>query len=168
MLHQGNTKSKKENVFKTLERADYRIIPATVIPTDFEFNHVLIQAEQEEGLLEPLKELYLAHFIESLEYSEAQSDRVFGRQIPHILRLHSGIATASFFEEVIRLLKERGYHFINVKEALSDPAFLTEEEYIGPLGLTFIDRVAATQGKEFNPDAYRITRKQIRKQLGIR
>jgi peptidoglycan/xylan/chitin deacetylase (PgdA/CDA1 family) len=36
MLHEGNTESKKENVFKRLDRAGYKIIPATVIPTDYE------------------------------------------------------------------------------------------------------------------------------------
>jgi peptidoglycan/xylan/chitin deacetylase (PgdA/CDA1 family) len=168
MLHEGNSESKKKNLYKRLQNADYKIIQATVIPTDFEFNHVLAQVEEQDGPLESLRELYLEHFLRCLEYSESQSEKVFGSQIAQILRLHMGISTAQFFPDVIRLLKEKGYRFISVAEAMSDPLYSTEENYFGELGLSFIDKVAATQGKEFDPDTNSITRSEIRRRLGIR
>jgi len=168
MLHEGNTKSKKKDVFKALDRNGYQIIPATVIPADFEFNHVFIQAEEKEQWMEPLRKLYREHFTACLDYSEKQAEQVFGGPIPQIVRLHVGVATAAFLGDVLELLKTRGYQFVTVKEAMSDPAYQAEEDYVGPLGLSFIDRVAATQGKDYDPEACDISRTRIRRRLGIR
>ncbi|MGW8180691.1 MAG: hypothetical protein ACWGQW_18310, partial [bacterium] len=97
--------------------------------------------------------------------SEAQSEKVLGRQPVQILRLHMGIATASFIDDVISLLKERGYEFRSLEEALADPAYKIEEEYIGPLGLSFVDRIAATRGLPFDPDHAQLSVGEIRRQV---
>jgi hypothetical protein len=115
--------------------------------------------------MERLKVVYVNHLTEALEYAEAQSEKVFGRQVKHILRLHMGIATASFIDDLIALLKERGYTFLSLEEALSDPAYETEEEYVGPLGLSFIDRVAATRGLPYDPDHARLSIREIRSKV---
>jgi hypothetical protein len=77
-----------------------------------------------------------------------------------------GIATGAFISDVIETLKERGYSFITVEEALADPAYLTEEKYVGSDGLSFIDRVAATKGLPFNPNHAQTSRRAIESELG--
>jgi peptidoglycan/xylan/chitin deacetylase (PgdA/CDA1 family) len=164
-LHLGNTKGKKKDVAKRLDRADYVIVPATVIPSDFNFNRVYVETKQGSEEMERLREAYLEHLAGSLDYAEEQSKRVFGRQVKHILRLHVGVSTANFIEEVITLLKDRGYEFISLEDAMSDTAYGTEEEYVGPLGLSFLDRVAATQGLPYDPDHAKISIGEIRSKL---
>ena len=61
-----------------------------------------------------------------------------------------GVATSMMLKPLIEALKSRGYGFVNLVDALDDPAYSTLEEYVGPLGLTFIDRVAAIRGLPFD------------------
>ena len=164
-LHQGNTNGKKKDVAKRLSRADYVIVPATVIPSDFNFNRVYVETKQGSEEMDRLRAVYLDHLSKSLDYAEEQSERVFGRQVKHILRLHMGVATANFIDGIIDLLKERGYEFVSLEDALSDPAYETEEEYVGPLGLSFLDRVAATQGIPYDGDHARIPIREIRSRM---
>ena len=77
------------------------------------------------------------------------------------------IATAILIKDTLDLLEKRGFEFVSLEEALKDPAYETEEMYVGPLGLSFIDRVAATQGLDFNEEGCRISRREVRAKLRI-
>ncbi len=167
LLHEGDTKGKKKEVANRLHHAGYVIVPATVIPSDFSFNRVYVETEQGSKQMDRLKEIYLRHLANALDYAEAQSEQVFGFQLKQILRLHMGIATASFIDDIIALLKEREYAFVSLEQALSDPAYQTEEDYVGPLGLSFTDRVAATRGLPFDPDHAKLSTGEIRSQLSM-
>ncbi|HUV14265.1 MAG TPA: polysaccharide deacetylase family protein, partial [Acidobacteriota bacterium] len=169
LLHEGDTASKKKDAAKRLYRGGYLIAPATVIPTDYEFNHVYhdVTDADDSDLMDQFKALYLEHLSACLDYAEEQSEIVFDRQIKHILRLHLGIATAILFEDTLGLLEKRGFEFVSMEEALKDPAYETEELYVGPLGLSFIDRVAATQGLAFNEEGCQISRREVRAKLRI-
>lgn len=169
LLHEGNTESKKKEVAKRLYRGGYLIAPATVIPTDYEFNHVYhdVSAADDPELLDHFKRLYLEHLSDCLDYAESQSEAVFGSQIKQIMRLHLGIATAILIEDTLKLLETRGFDFVSLEDALKDPLYKTEETYVGPLGLSFIDRVAATRGLPFEEDGCRTSRSRLRSTLGI-
>lgn len=151
-LHQGDNEKKKNRVAKALYRAGYEIAPVTIKTGGRRFNRIFLDVENDDHVRERLKAIYLTHVGEAVDYGEAQSQAVFGRNIPHILWLHCAIATASFLEDTIQMLRERGYSFISMTEALEDPAFKTPETYAGPLGLSFIDRVAATRGLPYDAD----------------
>ncbi|MGW8180692.1 MAG: polysaccharide deacetylase family protein, partial [bacterium] len=58
-LHEGNTKGKKKDAAKRLARADYVIVPATVIPSDFNFNRVYVETKQGSEAMDRLREVYL-------------------------------------------------------------------------------------------------------------
>ena len=150
-LHEGDTEKKKKRIRKDLYRGSYRIAHVSVKTAVNFFNRPFVRSQTEyPEKLEALKEKYLSHVMASLDYAEKQSQAVFERNIPHVLQLHMGVATSLMLNPLIEALKSRGYSFINLVEALDDPAYSTLEEYVGPLGLTFIDRVAATRGLPFD------------------
>jgi peptidoglycan/xylan/chitin deacetylase (PgdA/CDA1 family) len=164
-LHQGNTERNKNKVVKALYKSDYKIAHVTVKTSDYRFNQFYVEREGDSDKLSQLKILYLDHITQALDYAESQSEAVFGRNINHILWLRSGLATAQFLEDLIADLRDRGYQFISFPEALSDPAFQTEETYVGPLGLSFIDRVAASRGFPFDPKHGELTRRDLERLL---
>lgn len=166
MLHEGNTPGKKHRVAYMLRRAGYVTVPATVFFEDYEFNFVLRDVENDPRKVDRLREIYLEAFEQALAYAESQAERVFGKPVAQILRLYPGIATAQFLDGVLARLRRRGYQFVTVQEALEDPAYHEEENYVGLLGLSFIDRVAATRGLPFDPDQGRISRRDIARRLG--
>lgn len=166
LLHQGNTESKRKDVRKSLSNADYRIAHVTVKTTDWVFNSLYLELEQDPAGLEKLRHLYLQHIRKTLDYAERQSENLLQRQITQILQLRCGIATAQFLPDLIEDLKQRGYSFVTLAEALDDPGYQTEENYIGPLGLTFLDRIAATRGLPFDEESgAALTERDVRQQL---
>ncbi len=165
LLHQGDTKKKKKKVARALYRADYKVVPVTVKTTDCLFNHAYVEHWQDSGTMDRLRRVYLQHVSQSLDYAEDQSEQLFGHLIPQILWLHCGIGTATFLEDLVQLLLGRGYRFVPVLEALKDPAYKTEEEYVGPLGLSFLDRVAATRDLPFDPEHGELSERQLQDAL---
>ncbi len=151
-MHEGETAGKRKEVRGELERGGYQVAPVTVKTSDFRFNRPLIEAKTDQQVIDRLKQAYLAHVSEQLDYAEGQSQKVFGTNITQILWLHAGIATATFLDDLIDLLKKRGYQFVSFPDALKDPAFATKDTYAGPLGLSFIDRVAATKGLPYDSE----------------
>jgi len=164
-MHFGNTEGKRKRISEVLFRNGYVVFPATVLPYDYEFNWVFRDYVDDEAALEILKGMYLEYLLHCVDYAEKQAQAVFDREIPQVLRLHLGIATARFLPELLDALEGRGYTYITPEQVLENPIFQIEEHYIGPLGLSFTDRVAAYQGKEFNPDSWEINRKDIRREL---
>jgi len=155
-LHEGETSGKRKDVRRALEEGGYAVAPVTVKTSDYRFNRAYIEAKGDQQVIDRLRQGYLEHVEQQLNYAESQSQKVFGKNITQIMWLHSGIATATFLEELIDLLQKRGYQFISFPDALADPAFATPETYVGPLGLSFIDRVAATKGLPYDADHGRI------------
>lgn len=149
-LHQGNTSGKRKDAARALRRADYKVAHVTVKTSDHLFLAAFLAHEREPEAIAKLKALFLGHVSENLDYAERQSEAVFGRSIAQILLLRCTIATATFLDDLLTLLEQRGYSFVTLPEALKDPAYGTPEEYAGPYGLSFIDRVA--DGKDIPYD----------------
>lgn len=168
-LHEGDTLKKKKSMAKALYGGGYEVAPVTIITEDLHFSEFYLKHEQNPEKLARLKEIYLEHIGASLEYSEGQSQEVFGRNINHILWLHCTIATAGFLEGVIEMLQGRGYSFISFPEALADPVFERKDEplesYVGPYSLSFIDRVAATRELPFDAEHASLSTTEIRARL---
>ena len=162
-LHQGNAKKKHQRVKRALARGRYQVAHVTVKTATHAFNAAFIEFERDEERLSRLKSIYRQHVEKSLRYAESQSRKVFGRSIAQIMQLQIGIAAASFLPDLVQWLQKEGYSFVSFSEALEDPAYRTEESYVGPLGLTFTDRVAATQGLFYDVEAGTITRLQVEK-----
>ncbi len=164
-LHQGETLKKKNRIAKSLYRGGYEIAPVTIKMPDYRFNRIYLEVQDDEEPRNRLKGIYLNELRKAVEYGEKQSQAVFGRNIPHILWLRCSIATAGFLEDLIEQLQAQGYSFVAFPEALSDPAYKTEELYAGPLGLSFIDRVAATRGLPFDPQHGELKEGEIERRM---
>ena len=164
-LHEGDTQGKKKSVRRRITNGDYEIVPVTVKTSDYRFNRPLLAKQRAQESADQLKAAYLRHIASMLDYAEKQSQALFDRNIPHIMWLHAGIATATFMEDLLAMLEKRGYSFVPVTEALKDEAYKTEEKYVGPLGLSFLDRVAATRGLPFDEKHGEIKDPEIEKLL---
>ncbi|HSR66874.1 MAG TPA: polysaccharide deacetylase family protein [Acidobacteriota bacterium] len=165
-LHYGNTEGKLKDLRGLLRRNGYQMAHVTVKTSDHQFIRAYLEHEREPENVARLQRLFLAHVNQSLEYAEQQSEKVFGRNIRHILLLRCGIATAMFLDELITFLKEeKGYSFVTLSEALEDTAYQAEDEYAGPEGLIFIDRVAATRGLTYNPQEGELQRDDVERWL---
>ena len=96
---------------------------------------------------------YVEYMGEMFDYYEQQSIAIVGRNIDHVLLVHANRLNSDWFSELADLIASKGYEFITLDEALTDPAYESADEYIGPGGITWLHRWAITRGMD--PSTYR-------------
>ena len=75
-----------------------------------------------------------------------QSRLLFDREIPQVLLLHANAVNADHLSGLIAALRRRGYRFVDLDTAVTDPAFASPDTYVGPGGITWLHRWAITRG----------------------
>jgi len=127
----------------------YTIAPITLDAWDWMFARVYEDAKKrgDAPLQQKVADAYLAHSDASFAYSESLSRQVLGYEPKQILLLHANQLEADHIGELLDLLRKRGYRFITLEDALSDPAYSVPDTYVGEEGSGWIEHWAITQGK---------------------
>jgi peptidoglycan-N-acetylglucosamine deacetylase len=127
----------------------YRIAPVTLDGWDWMFAGLYQDAKQrnDTALQQQIVKEYLAHHDAEFAWEEQLSMKVVGYEPRHILLLHASDLEADHIGELLDVLRKRGYRFITLEEALSDPAYSLPDTYIGEEGSGWIEHWAITQGK---------------------
>jgi hypothetical protein len=76
------------------------------------------------------------------------SSALFGRPIKQILLLHANELNADNFDALAQLIKARGYRFITLDEALSDPVYQFPDRYKATSD--WLNLWAYSKGQPFN------------------
>lgn len=131
--------------------AEHGYVVAPVTVDNDEYMHAAAydgaRARGDKALMERLGQDYIRYMREIFEFYEGLSQRVLGREIPQVLLLHANRLNADYVDELAAELKARGYRFIPLAEALADPAYKQQDDYIGENGVSWIQRWAITRGQ---------------------
>jgi len=147
-LHTGRTLAYRDEVHRFLARRGYRVAPVTFDNQEWVFAIVYARAASrgDSAGMRRIADGYLRHMTESFDHFEALSRTLFGREIPQVLLLHANRLNADHFDSVAAILRRRGYRFVPLEDALRDPAYASRDTYTGPMGLSWLERWAATRG----------------------
>lgn len=159
-LHEGNTMEKRNEIRKFLNQNNYSIAPVTIDTSDWMGNEFYAHCKDQKKLkiIASLKKTYLNNFSQKLERDLVWTKKIFGRQIKHILLLHVGEFTAQTLDETLHILQKKGFKFIRLEDALSDPLYKTDPQYLSATGESFIDQ----WGQVKNIGIYPLNLKDIR------
>ena len=148
MTHTGDTQAKKEAIEKFLMARGYKVTPHTIENSDFIFNVVYVRAlrNKDEAMAKRLRSAYLDFTIAATEFAERFSPQIFGREIPQTLLIHANDLNADCLEEMLRRFEARGYRFISLDEAMTDPAYQTKDTYVTKYGPTWLWRWMKSKG----------------------
>jgi hypothetical protein len=118
---------------------------------DFIFNAGYVRAlrKRDAAMVRRLREAYLNFTIAATEFAERFSPEIFGREITQTLLLHANDINADCLDEMLRRLAARGYRFVALDEAISDPAYQTKDTYVGKYGPTWLWRWMESKGMNF-------------------
>jgi hypothetical protein len=91
---------------------------------------------------------------EVLTHFEKQSMKLFGREIPQVLLMHANQLNSEAGGDLLAMLRRRGYGFIELEEALEDPAYSKPNAYAAANGISWLHRWRRTRGEEieWEPD----------------
>jgi peptidoglycan/xylan/chitin deacetylase (PgdA/CDA1 family) len=148
MNHNGDPLSKQEAIEAFLAARGYKVAPHTIENSDFIFNEIYVSAQRNKdaALAKRLRETYLELTIAATAFAETISPQIFGREISQTLLIHANDLNADCLDELLTSLAARGYRFVSLDEAMSDPAYQTKITYTSKFGPTWLWRWNKSKG----------------------
>lgn len=133
---------------KFLAERGYTVAPVTVENSDYIYSAAYSQARTkgDPEAMRRIGEAYLQFTEAQLGFWENASREVVGRPIRHVLLLHANEVNADYFDDVLELLKRRGYRVIPLERALRDDAYRLPDTYAGRAGVNWPYRWAVSKG----------------------
>lgn len=148
-LQMGPTRELEESFEKFIAARGYRIAPVTIDIMDWMFRVAYANARTRNDavVMQQVAGEYLKFAGEKIDYCESVARDLFNRPIKHILLLHANELNADNFGQLVKLMKERGYRFITLKEALTDPVYQFPDRYKATSD--WLSHWSFSKGKEF-------------------
>jgi hypothetical protein len=131
-----------------LAQRGYQVAPVTMDAWDWMYAGVYADARkrQDTAMEQQLVSSYLSYTTTIFDYYEKLSKSLLGYEPKQVLLLHATWLEADHIGDVLDLLRKRGYQFVTLQNAISDPAYSTPDEYVGE-GTGWIDHWAITRGQ---------------------
>ncbi len=151
-LSAGDNLHIRQELDRFLKSHNYVIAPNTITYQDYTFSGAYDAAlrKGDTQLAQRIRDAYLPYTLSRWEAAEKQSIALFGREIKQILMVHANRINADAFEAVAKAMQERGYIFISIDEAMKDPAYARPDSFDGKVGVTWLSRWSAEEGKTSN------------------
>jgi peptidoglycan/xylan/chitin deacetylase (PgdA/CDA1 family) len=146
-LEEGDTLAKRDAVRKYLLDNHYKIAEVNLDFGDYLWNDAYARCAAKKDLtaIASLHDSYLATADEYITYSRTLSQRLYGRDIPYVLLLHVGAFDAKMLPDLIRLFRKRGFEFVSLPQAESDPAYSVDPNVAYPGGGLLMELLASTR-----------------------
>ncbi len=147
-LHTGQRQSKADSLRVFLREHNYLEAPVTIDNEEYlyAFAYDSAMAARDTALMRTIGQSYIVYMEASLHYYEGQSEKLFGRNIRHILLLHANALNAEYLDELAAMYRRNGYTFIRLDEALKDEAYQSEVTVYGTWGISWLHRWALSRG----------------------
>jgi peptidoglycan-N-acetylglucosamine deacetylase len=147
-LHAGKSLEVKRAFEKFISERGYKIAPVTIDNQEWVFADVYAKAKGRGNTktAERIAAAYITYMEGIFEFFEKLSIEVVGYEVKQVLLLHVNPLNADYFEQLVQMMKKRGYAFISLDQALEDPAYGLPDHYAGPQGLSWLHRWAVSKG----------------------
>ncbi len=151
-LRTGPSLGVRADVEGFLRERGYTVAPVTIENSDWLFAAAYADARGrgDRQTMRRVGDAYLDYTRAEFEFWEKVSVELLGYQVKHVLLLHVNELNADYFDEVVGLMRNRGYGFISLEEALSDPAYELADRYVGPAGVSWLYRWAHSKRVEIS------------------
>lgn len=142
-LETGRTRQERDAVVRALAEQGYRAVPVTIDSEDWDYNIEYTRAIKrgDPASAAKIASEYRARVLRNAAAGRADARRKLGRDISHVLLAHMSLLNADSLDELLGLLAGDGWSFALPEAALADPVYALEDEYFGPQGLTWLDRI---------------------------
>jgi peptidoglycan-N-acetylglucosamine deacetylase len=152
-LHEGDVPGKRDAVRQWLAAHGYTIAQVTVYFADWAWNDAYVRclSRDDRVTIAHLKPTFMEAAMAQLNWSQAVSDRLFGRQIKHILLLHVGAFTALMLDDLLSAYRAAGTTLIGLEAAVKDPAYTKNPDLVWNGERTFLQQLLEAGTIEFPP-----------------
>lgn len=126
-LHRGKTAEARTAFQDFLAAHGYAVAPVTVNSAEWVFAAAYARAQMQgdEDTARRIGAAYVPYMEAVFAQAEQLSLDLLGHPIAHVLVLHANALNADYFGALAAMLRQRGYRFVSLDEALGDPAYAT-------------------------------------------
>jgi peptidoglycan/xylan/chitin deacetylase (PgdA/CDA1 family) len=123
--HTGDTKAKHDAMASFLSQRGYHLATCTIDTSDYLFNNAYTKmlAKKDSVSAGRLRRDYLTYTSVEIDYYAGLNRQVLGYESPQVMLLHDSPLNADTIEDILRIFEEKGYAFVSLKKAQSDPAY---------------------------------------------
>lgn len=137
----GKDSVSQQTQYEFLRSLNYQIAPFTIESSDYVYDALYVN-ELNKGnrkRADSIAEVYIKHTIDQFKLFETFSSEIFKRPIKHIYLCHANKLHSDYYGVLINELRKVGYSFISMDEAMTDPAY-DSNEYFNKHGVSWIFR----------------------------
>lgn len=147
MLKEGDTPAKRDGMRSFMSQNGYRNGHVTIDNSDWAIDQRLTARLKKEpnADLKPYRDFYLEHMWARAEYYDSLAQRVAGRPVKHTILTHFNLLNGLFLNDVIQMLKGKGWQPIDAEDAFTDSVFLAQPKVV-PAGESIIWSIAKENG----------------------
>lgn len=151
-LDSGNTPEDHQAIADFLAQHGYRVAPITVDYKDYMFAGAYSRALRagQEDLAARIIQAYMANLDIGFEQAENFSRELYGYELPQILLIHCSEMNSVSLRQSLGRMRKRGYAFVTLTEAMSDPAYQRPDTFASNGG-SWLGRSAKAMGKQRPP-----------------
>lgn len=147
MLKEGDTAEKRDGMRSFMAQNGYRNGHVTIDNSDWAIDQRLTARLKKDpnADLKPYRDFYLEHMWSRAEYYDSLANRVAGRPVKHTILVHFNLLNGLFLNDVITMLKGKGWEPIDAEEAYGDSVFMAQPKVV-PAGESIIWSLAKEKG----------------------
>ncbi|RRA50466.1 polysaccharide deacetylase family protein [Acidipila sp. EB88] len=152
-LHEGETLEKRQAIQFYLKEHGYKTAEVSLDFEDYLWNdpYARCVTKNQMAKVDALHDSYLAAADQFIDIYRSLSSRLYGHDIRYVLLLHVTAFNAKMLPDLIALLRERGFAFISLQDALRDPAYSIDPTIGYPGGGAIEETLAAARKLAFPP-----------------
>jgi peptidoglycan/xylan/chitin deacetylase (PgdA/CDA1 family) len=147
-LHLGKTADVRSAFQDFLAAHGYTAAPVTVNNSEWVFAvaYSRAQAQGNQDAARQIGAAYVPYMESVFARAEQLSLSLFGRPISHVLVVHANSLNADYFSALAAMLRQRGYRFITLDDALRDRAYASPLGFSGLEGESWLENWARQAG----------------------
>jgi peptidoglycan/xylan/chitin deacetylase (PgdA/CDA1 family) len=142
-LRTGATPELRDAVARDLRGTT--VAPVTIDTSDWALASYYAKAEDPRAITDA----YVDHVLAAARHYRSLGRERAGREVSHVLLLHANALAADHLGTVLDALRADDFSFVPLAEALRDPIYAQRDDYAGPIGMSWLYRIAPA-----TPDAW--------------
>ena len=146
-LKEGDTAAKRDAMRAFLAEHNYRVGHVTIDNSDWLVDqHLTTRLKKDPNAdVKPYRDFYMEHMWARAEYYDALARRVLNRPVKHTVLVHFNLLNGLFLNDLITMLKSKGWQPIDAEEAFTDPVFSAKPNVL-PAGESIVWSLAKEKG----------------------